>query len=62
MRPLRFSYLEESGAAVAGEDAVVLSRGVVGADLARDVVENPTCKSKYQIDITYFIFKKKIYY
>ena len=39
-------YLEEPGATVAGEDAVVLSRGVVGADLARNVVENPTCESK----------------
>ena len=43
------AYLEESGAPVAGEDAVVLSRGVVGAHLARNVVENPACEQKVKV-------------
>lgn len=40
------SHLEESRAAVTGEDAVVFARGVVLTHLTRDVVQDAACRGR----------------
>ena len=46
------SYLEESSTAIASEDSVMLSRRVVRAHFARNVVENTACKKGRKVIIS----------